>query len=109
MLNQTFAHPERVPARDAAETVRAFAQAPWFEETLVAVRREHFADGDRIEVPVTIAWGEKDRLLLPRQAKRAGKQIPRAKLVTLTDCGHVPMYDDPEQVARVLLEGSAPV
>jgi pimeloyl-ACP methyl ester carboxylesterase len=29
--------------------------------------------------------------------------------VTLTDCGHVPMYDDPEQVARVLLEGSAPV
>ena len=108
-LNQTFGHPERVPAREAAETVRAFAQAPWFEETLVATRREEFADGDRIEVPVTIAWGDKDRLLLPRQAKRAGKQIPRARLVTLTDCGHVPMYDDPEQVARVLLQGSAPV
>jgi pimeloyl-ACP methyl ester carboxylesterase len=108
-LNQTFAHPERVPTRDAVETVRAFAAAPWFEETLIAVRREHFAEGERIEVPVTIAWGEKDRLLPPRQAQRAAQQIPRAKLVTLTDCGHVPMYDDPEQVARVLLEGSAPV
>jgi hypothetical protein len=25
----------------------------------------------------------------------------------MTGCGHVPTYDDPEQVARVLLEGSA--
>ena len=27
-------------------------------------------------------------------------------MVTLTGCGHVPTYDDPEQVARVLLEAS---
>jgi hypothetical protein len=26
--------------------------------------------------------------------------------VTLYGCGHLPMSDDPEQVARVLLEGS---
>jgi pimeloyl-ACP methyl ester carboxylesterase len=26
--------------------------------------------------------------------------------VMLTGCGHVPTYDDPEQVARVLLDGS---
>jgi hypothetical protein len=29
--------------------------------------------------------------------------------VTLHGCGHVPTWDDPEQVARVLLEGSADV
>jgi pimeloyl-ACP methyl ester carboxylesterase len=32
--------------------------------------------------------------------------IQGARLVTLTGCGHVPTYDDPEQVARVLLDGS---
>ena len=66
-----------------------------------------FAGGERIAVPVTIAWGAKDRLLLPRQARRAARAIPRARIVLLEGCGHVPTYDDPEQVARVLLEGSA--
>jgi pimeloyl-ACP methyl ester carboxylesterase len=33
--------------------------------------------------------------------------IPGARLVMLRGCGHVPTYDDPELVARVLLEGSA--
>jgi pimeloyl-ACP methyl ester carboxylesterase len=28
-------------------------------------------------------------------------------MVILEGCGHVPMSDDPEQVARVLLNGSA--
>jgi pimeloyl-ACP methyl ester carboxylesterase len=32
--------------------------------------------------------------------------IPAARLVMLTGCGHVPTYDDPQQVARVLLDGS---
>jgi pimeloyl-ACP methyl ester carboxylesterase len=58
-------------------------------------------------VPVTIAWGERDRLLLPRQARRAQRLIPSARVLMLRGCGHVPTYDDPEQVASVLLEASA--
>jgi len=34
--------------------------------------------------------------------------LPGSRSVTLTGCGHVPFWDDPEQVARVLLEASAP-
>jgi pimeloyl-ACP methyl ester carboxylesterase len=106
-LNLFVAHPTRVTPADAAASVRALAGAPWFDETLRAITVAGFEGGDRIEVPVTIAWGEKDRLLLPRQAARAVRVIPTAKLVTLYGCGHVPTYDDPEQVTRVLLEGSS--
>jgi pimeloyl-ACP methyl ester carboxylesterase len=45
-------------------------------------------------------------LLLPRQALRAAHEIPSARIVTLHGCGHVPTYDDPDQVASVLLDGS---
>jgi hypothetical protein len=34
-------------------------------------------------VPVTITWGERDRLLLPRQAWRAAREIPLARIVAL--------------------------
>jgi pimeloyl-ACP methyl ester carboxylesterase len=105
-LGQLVAHPTRLSPAEAAASVRALAGAPWFDATLKAVVQS-FEGGERISVPVTIAWGEKDRLLLPRQAARAARAIPTAKSVTLYGCGHVPTYDDPEQVARVLLEGAA--
>jgi len=105
-LGQVFGHPSRIPPADAAGTVRAAADAPSFAETLTAMMPEHFSGGEEIEVPVTIAWGELDRLLLPRQAARAAQLVPSARSLWLYDCGHVPTYDDPEQVAGVLLEGS---
>jgi len=105
--SQFVAHPRKLGAADAAASARALAAAPWFDDTLPAILAKPFTGGERIEVPVTIAWAEKDRLLLPRQAPRAARAVPGARLVMLTDCGHVPTYDDPEQVARVLLEGSS--
>jgi pimeloyl-ACP methyl ester carboxylesterase len=107
MLGQMAARPARIPPADAAASLRALAAAPWFDATLRTITSEPFSDGEQIRVPVTIAWGEKDRLLLPRQAARAAQAIPGARLVWLRGCGHVPMYDDPEQVAQVLLAGSA--
>jgi pimeloyl-ACP methyl ester carboxylesterase len=104
---QLVAHPERIPPADAVAHLRALAHAPWFDETLAAINADRFEGGDQIKVPVTIAWGEHDRLLLPRQAPRAVAEIPTARLELLRGCGHVPTYDDPEQVAKVLLEGSA--
>jgi pimeloyl-ACP methyl ester carboxylesterase len=58
-------------------------------------------------VPVTIGWGSKDRLLSPHQALVARDRLPQATFVRLPGCGHVPMTDDPELVARVLLRGSS--
>jgi pimeloyl-ACP methyl ester carboxylesterase len=105
-FSQVVAKPRLLGAADAAASVRALAEAPWFDDTLPAIADERFANGEAIQVPVTIAWGAKDRLLLPRQARRAVRMIPGARLVMLTGCGHVPTYDDPQQVARVLLDAS---
>ncbi|HZC27912.1 MAG TPA: alpha/beta fold hydrolase [Actinopolymorphaceae bacterium] len=54
--------------------------------------------------PVTIAWGTRDRILPYRQALRAREQLPGARHVDLPGCGHVPMSDDPELVASVILQ-----
>jgi pimeloyl-ACP methyl ester carboxylesterase len=56
------------------------------------------------DVPTTIAWGTKDKILLRRQFARAHTLVPKARFVDLPECGHVPMNDDPELVARVILE-----
>lgn len=58
-------------------------------------------------IPVTVAWGTRDLVLLPYQAGRARRALPAAEHVTLPKCGHVPMIDDVDLVADVLLKGSA--
>ena len=58
------------------------------------------------DVPVTIAWGISDRVLPRSNARIARQLLPKARLVPLPGCGHVPMTDDPGLVARVLLAGS---
>lgn len=106
-FRQMFAHPERISGADAVASVRAMAQAPWFDATLPTLRPMEFSGGQAIRMPVTIGWGDHDRLLPPHQAQRAAAAIPSARIVTLRGCGHVPTYDDPDQVARVLLESAA--
>ena len=57
-------------------------------------------------VPVTIAWGGKDRLLLPRQLERARRRLPRARHVLLPSAGHLMMSDEPEAVAALIASGA---
>lgn len=102
-----IAKPANLPAAAAAESTRALGGAEWFDEVLEAISRSNFEDDvAQITVPVTIAWAEHDRVLWPRQAARAAAAVPSARMLTLAGCGHVPTFDDPDQVARVILEGS---
>jgi pimeloyl-ACP methyl ester carboxylesterase len=106
MLTGTiYARPgRRSPEAVVAET-RALIGASAFSETLRAGDDVRFTD-PLPGLPVTIAWGARDRILLPRQGVRAKRIIPGARLVRLPGCGHVPMNDDPALVARVILDGS---
>ena len=107
LLGQLVAHPERMPVAAAAGSMRNLAASPGWKATLDALARGRFEGGDAVRGPVTIAWGEKDRLLLPRQAVRARADLPRARHIVLTDCGHVPTWDDPALVARAILTSAS--
>ncbi|MFC9468232.1 alpha/beta fold hydrolase [Streptomyces coelicoflavus] len=105
LTSTIYARPgRRSPEAVVAETL-ALAHAEGFTETLRAGRSVLFTD-DVPGIPVTVAWGGRDRLLLPRQGIRAKRTVPHARLVRLPGCGHVPMNDDPALVARVVLDGS---
>jgi pimeloyl-ACP methyl ester carboxylesterase len=105
LTSTIYARPgRRSPEAVVAETL-ALARAQGFSETLRSGRTVQFTD-DIVGTPVTVAWGNRDRLLIPRQGVRAKSVIPRARLVRLPGCGHVPMNDDPALVARVVLDGS---
>jgi pimeloyl-ACP methyl ester carboxylesterase len=101
-LATSAAHPERIPAEDAQRLVRAYATAPGFAAANAAMRAGRFTALDRIRVPTTLAWPEFDRLVaVPRTLPPGVRSVP------LPGCGHLPTWDDPAAVARVLLEGSA--
>ncbi|MDT7599940.1 MAG: hypothetical protein QOK26_2017 [Pseudonocardiales bacterium] len=101
-----FAHPGRIDRITAMGDTAALRNAPGFIPTIRGGRRVSW-HGMPPAVPVTVAWGEKDRILPPRQALRAAMLLPGANHVTLPDCGHVPMVDDPELVARTILDTCA--
>ncbi|GAA2620641.1 alpha/beta fold hydrolase [Streptomyces axinellae] len=105
LTSTIYARPERrSPAAVVAET-RAPARAAGFAPVLAEGQRpgSEFRE-DITRVPVTIGWGDRDRLLSRSQGVRAKRVIPGARLVRLHGCGHVPMNDDPAAVARTVLD-----
>jgi len=99
--------PWRIAPDEARVALEAIGGADTFMETLDHSTSTHAEGLGEIDVPVTIAWGSRDRLLLPRQGPRFERAIPGARLRVLAGAGHVPMWDDPELVSRVILDVSA--
>ncbi|MFF0578515.1 alpha/beta fold hydrolase [Streptosporangium saharense] len=97
------AHPSRLSTRDLSEARQALRRAPGFDDTLDSF--VWLMPPAPPKTPITIAWGERDRLFSRRQAVRAARWSGQ-RVRLLRDCGHLPMNDDPALVARVLLEGS---
>jgi pimeloyl-ACP methyl ester carboxylesterase len=98
--------PSRVSPEQTQGDMAAFLAArPALDEIVRGMTQ--FTGHVPADVPVTIGWGTRDRLLSPRQALVAKARVPHARLMPLPGCGHAPMTDDPELVADVLLRGSA--
>jgi pimeloyl-ACP methyl ester carboxylesterase len=101
-LGHVVADPDRVPYPAAVRLVRSYARASAYAATNTAMRQTFFEDPEQIAVPVTLAFGERDRLVRPVRLP-----VPGARSLILPGCGHIPMWDDPGLVGRLLLAGSA--
>jgi len=105
MLATFAAHPERIPAAAGRELVLGWVDADGYDGANREMRTHLFEpEGYPAEVPVTIAWGERDRLVGPPKPER---RPDGTRFLVLPGVGHTPTWDDPELVARTLLEGSA--
>lgn len=96
------AYPLRLSPERALGDGLALRRCRGFGPAVKAARDYEFAGAP--EVPVTVAWGAKDRILPVRQAEEARRQLPGARHVPLPDCGHVPMSDCPDEVVELILE-----
>ncbi|MGH2743222.1 MAG: alpha/beta fold hydrolase [Thermoleophilaceae bacterium] len=101
LLRGSVGYPERVPAAAASRLVRSYVTSPGFEGANAEMRAAVFSGVEQIRVPVTLAWAELDRLV-----RRPRETTSGWRTLVLRDCGHIPTWDDPEQVARVLLRAS---
>ncbi len=99
VLGGVMAHPERLGYRAAARIAGAYAGSRGYVEVQAAMRSRRLEDDRGIDVPITLVWADRDRLVGPQRVP-----ITPTRTVTLRDAGHVPMWDAPEVLLRLLLE-----
>jgi pimeloyl-ACP methyl ester carboxylesterase len=105
-LRRLMAHPGRIPADEMVELIADFAQCPLFGALASGAAKLHqIEELDIAHCPVHIAWAEKDRLIPYRRFGHPMRaRVRGAEFSTLPGLGHVPMYDDPQLIARIILE-----
>ncbi|GAC1326564.1 MAG: alpha/beta hydrolase [Mycobacteriales bacterium] len=117
-LRRMFAVPSRLPAQwyDAAcdEFVRIFAtrggRVAFFSCLRQIYLEEAFGqDGfwtrlATLRPPALFVWGDRDRLVPAGFARHVVDAVPHAQSVVLTNCGHVPQFELPEQTSALITE-----
>lgn len=98
-LQLFVAHPERVPYEAVWRMARSYGRSSAYDATNRAMRAGRFSGPEEIDVPVLLAFGRQDRLIRPTRVS-----APGWRTVMLEDCGHIPMWDEPELVAELIIE-----
>ena len=107
VLGQTHGRPAGLTPGYARAAIQAMGTCPGFEATLAATARRRFLATAPISAPMTLAFGSRDVLLLPRQSRHLDQLPAGTRAETLPGCGHVPMADDPAAVAELIIRTTA--
>jgi pimeloyl-ACP methyl ester carboxylesterase len=106
LLAPQVSFPERVPPEELAASIRANGAAPLvaaFARAIPQSQVEPLAPDSGY--PVRLVWGDRDRVLPYESFGSAmASRLPGAEMVTLSRAGHVPMSDDPAEVADLILQ-----
>jgi pimeloyl-ACP methyl ester carboxylesterase len=96
-------HGDRVPAGELVKLTHIVAACSVDREVL-STDEEQVAPLDPLPCPITLAWSEKDSIFpVTTYGEVARQRLPGATFEILPDVDHVPMFDDPELVARTIL------
>lgn len=109
-LRELIADPSRVSASDALAMFSGAAGCSVTQDALELAGTEGaFGDLGPIDCPVRILYGTMDRIIRwPSHYTRLRRILPDAEYVALPGMGHLPMWDEPDTVARRILEVTAP-
>jgi len=103
---QTMEHAERMPESDFRSSLSALSKTRILPALLRTMGRDGpIAPLDAAGIPIRIVWGEQDKVIpFERYGKPMIERVPAAECLHMAGVGHVPMYDDPAQVAQRILE-----
>ena len=110
LLAQFSARPWALPREVVLPDVQGLADAPATAAAMDALTKgpkQAGAPAGTVPGRVTIGWGRRDLVTLPRQATRATELFPDAVLHWFERCGHFPQWDAPHEAARLILDGTS--
>jgi pimeloyl-ACP methyl ester carboxylesterase len=106
ILGSVLDRPGALTDEDAYRFVEDFGAVTDLRAHLRAWKGQRFEGGESLTIPITVAWGGRDRLMPP--ARRSSDQLPpQADWFEVPGCGHLMAWDAPELVAAAILAGVA--
>lgn len=121
VIEACFAHPERVPPQRFAEAVKEIElryrlehYVPAYLQTMRSLvgnflraylpgRGSLWRAAAAVQAPTLVIGGRRDRMVDPRVAPRAAREIPDSRLLILPEVGHLAQMEAPRLVARAFL------
>lgn len=101
-LELVVRHPDRLSVATAHELMEGSAK-PGFLPALEAIMAHRISERlPRIACPTYVVWGEDDRVIPVRDAKRFGELIPNVRVEVWPDTGHVAMIERPARFNALL-------
>ena len=102
-LKSQMVHGERVPPQECVRMIRSFAATPGFRALGEHLKTAILEDVDRVDVPVHIAWAERDRVLRKHNVEYFRERLPEARYSIIEGAGHVPFWDAPDTVHDAII------
>lgn len=92
---------------DAELCAALHLQCPGWQKALIAFTKSggyNFLTTKIPEItsPTLVIWGEQDKILGTKDARRFERAIPDSKLVWIPNCGHVPHLEKPQETAAAI-------
>jgi pimeloyl-ACP methyl ester carboxylesterase len=101
---------QKLATLDAQLCTQLHVQVSSWSKALIAFTKSggysafKFKSLSEIKQPTLILWGDSDKILGIKDAKRFKLAIPQSKLIWIQNCGHVPHLEHPQITAQHILD-----